>query len=41
MSNQPQHPTLLIPGPIEYSDEVLQSMSHYRYACSAHALNYM
>lgn len=30
MSNQPEHPTLLIPGPIEFDDEVLQSMSHYR-----------
>ncbi|KAL8642637.1 MAG: hypothetical protein Q9228_000686 [Teloschistes exilis] len=29
MSNQPEHPTLLIPGPIEFDDEVLQSMSHY------------
>lgn len=30
MSNQPEHPTLLIPGPIEFDDDVLQSMSHYR-----------
>ncbi|KAL8996505.1 MAG: hypothetical protein Q9188_006555 [Gyalolechia gomerana] len=29
MSGQPDHPTLLIPGPIEFDDEVLQSMSHY------------
>lgn len=29
MSNQPPHPTLLIPGPIEFDDEVLQAMSHY------------
>ncbi|KAK3632363.1 hypothetical protein LTR56_016377 [Elasticomyces elasticus] len=29
MSSQPPHPTLLIPGPIEFDDEVLQSMSHY------------
>lgn len=29
MSNQPSHPALLIPGPIEFDDEVLQSMSHY------------
>ncbi|KAL4877173.1 pyridoxal phosphate-dependent transferase [Aspergillus karnatakaensis] len=29
MSNQPPHPTLLIPGPIEFDDAVLQSMSHY------------
>lgn len=29
MSSQPQHPALLIPGPIEFDDEVLQSMSHY------------
>lgn len=28
---QPEHPTLLIPGPIELDDAVLQSMSHYRY----------
>lgn len=30
MSSQPAHPTLLIPGPIEFDDAVLQSMSHYR-----------
>lgn len=30
MSSQPSHPTLLIPGPIEFDDAVLQSMSHYR-----------
>lgn len=30
MSSQPPHPTLLIPGPIEFDDAVLQSMSHYR-----------
>ncbi|KAI9802217.1 MAG: hypothetical protein M1825_002938 [Sarcosagium campestre] len=29
MSKQDAHPTLLIPGPIEFDDEVLQSMSHY------------
>ncbi|KAK5138259.1 hypothetical protein LTR08_003320 [Meristemomyces frigidus] len=29
MSNQAPHPALLIPGPIEFDDEVLQSMSHY------------
>jgi len=29
MSTQPAHPTVLIPGPIEYDDEVLKSMSHY------------
>jgi alanine-glyoxylate transaminase/serine-glyoxylate transaminase/serine-pyruvate transaminase len=32
MSSQPNHPALLIPGPIEFDDAVLQSMSHYRYA---------
>lgn len=32
MSSQPDHPTLLIPGPIEFDDAVLQSMSHYRCA---------
>ncbi len=32
MSKQAEHPTLLIPGPIEFDDEVLQAMSHYRYA---------
>ncbi len=26
---QPSHPTILVPGPIEFSDEVLHSMSHY------------
>ena len=30
MSSQAEHPTLLIPGPIEFDDAVLQSMSHYR-----------
>jgi hypothetical protein len=30
MSNQEPHATLLIPGPIEFEDEVLKSMSHYR-----------
>lgn len=29
MSKQAQHPALLIPGPIEFDDEVLASMSHY------------
>ncbi|KAF4458583.1 alanine-glyoxylate transaminase (R)-3-amino-2-methylpropionate-pyruvate transaminase [Fusarium albosuccineum] len=29
MSSQPPHATLLIPGPIEFDDAVLQSMSHY------------
>ncbi|KAI9728735.1 MAG: hypothetical protein M1828_002841 [Chrysothrix sp. TS-e1954] len=27
--SQPAHPSVLIPGPIEYSDDVLNSMSHY------------
>lgn len=31
MSSQPEHPALLIPGPIEFDDDVLKSMSHYRY----------
>lgn len=30
MATQPEHPALLIPGPIEFDDEVLQSMGHYR-----------
>jgi alanine-glyoxylate transaminase/serine-glyoxylate transaminase/serine-pyruvate transaminase len=29
MSSQASHPALLIPGPIEFDDEVLSSMSHY------------
>lgn len=29
MSKQPSHPTLLIPGPIEYDDTVLESMGHF------------
>ncbi|KAI9850027.1 MAG: hypothetical protein M1838_006167, partial [Thelocarpon superellum] len=29
MSTQAKHPALLIPGPIEFDDAVLQSMSHY------------
>lgn len=32
MSSQPEHATLLIPGPIEFDDAVLNSMSHYRLA---------
>jgi alanine-glyoxylate transaminase/serine-glyoxylate transaminase/serine-pyruvate transaminase len=41
MSSQPSHPALLIPGPIEFDDAVLDSMSHYRYICpfnGAHSL---
>lgn len=34
MSTQSEHPTLLIPGPIEFDDAVLQSMSHYRFVWS-------
>ena len=30
MSKQEPHPTVLIPGPVEFDDEVLKSMSHYR-----------
>jgi alanine-glyoxylate transaminase/serine-glyoxylate transaminase/serine-pyruvate transaminase len=30
MSNQKPHPALMIPGPIEFDDAVLDSMSHYR-----------
>ncbi|KAF2280554.1 PLP-dependent transferase [Westerdykella ornata] len=29
MSSQPSHPALMIPGPIEFDDAVLQSMSHF------------
>ncbi|KAI9771258.1 MAG: hypothetical protein M1840_002228 [Geoglossum simile] len=29
MSTQVNHPTLLIPGPVEFDDDVLQSMAHY------------
>ncbi|KAK7522060.1 pyridoxal phosphate-dependent transferase [Phyllosticta citriasiana] len=29
MSSQESHPTLLIPGPIEFEDAVLHAMSHY------------
>jgi hypothetical protein len=31
MPTQANHPTLLIPGPVEFDDEVLQSMAHYRW----------
>ena len=31
MSTQPEHPSVLIPGPVEFDDAVLQSMGHYRY----------
>jgi len=30
MSSQPEHPAVLIPGPIEFDDAVLQSMGHFR-----------
>jgi alanine-glyoxylate transaminase/serine-glyoxylate transaminase/serine-pyruvate transaminase len=30
MSTQEAHPALLIPGPIEFDDAVLQAMSHFR-----------
>jgi len=40
MSNQPDHPTLLIPGPIEFDDAVLQSMSHFRYVVYSYAIFY-
>jgi hypothetical protein len=33
MSSQAPHAAVLIPGPIEYDDAVLQAMSHYRYVC--------
>lgn len=29
MSSQTKHPSLLIPGPVEFDDDVLQSMSYY------------
>jgi alanine-glyoxylate transaminase/serine-glyoxylate transaminase/serine-pyruvate transaminase len=32
MSSQAPHPALMIPGPIEFDDAVLDAMSHYRYA---------
>lgn len=35
MSKQPQHNLTLIPGPIEFSDEVLAAMSHYSVAHTA------
>jgi len=31
MSSQPPHASLMIPGPIEFDDAVLQAMSHFRY----------
>lgn len=30
MSTQAPHPLVMVPGPIEYDDEVLKSMSHFR-----------
>lgn len=30
---QTDHPALLIPGPIEFDDVVLQSMGHFRFGC--------
>jgi hypothetical protein len=38
MASQPNHPALLIPGPIEFDDAVLQSMSHYRSANPTYTL---
>ncbi|KAF2100771.1 PLP-dependent transferase [Rhizodiscina lignyota] len=29
MSTQPEHPAVLIPGPVEFDDAVLQAMGHY------------
>lgn len=29
MSSQPEHPAVMIPGPVEFDDQVLQSMSHF------------
>ncbi|WEW55705.1 aminotransferase [Emydomyces testavorans] len=36
MSAQPPHPTLLIPGPIEFDDAVLHSMSHFARTSESH-----
>jgi len=30
MSSQPPHPAVMIPGPVEFDDAVLNAMSHYR-----------
>lgn len=30
LSKQPEHPALLIPGPVEFDDAVLEAMGHYR-----------
>ena len=38
-SSQPEHPALLIPGPVEFDDAVLEAMSHYRCASSLQALS--
>lgn len=27
---QAEHPALMIPGPVEFDDEVLEAMGHYR-----------
>lgn len=39
MSSQAAHPALMIPGPIEFDDAVLQSMAHYRYVISLSILS--
>ena len=31
MSTQVKHPTILIPGPVEFDDAVLQAMAHPRF----------
>ncbi len=36
-SSQAPHPALMIPGPIEFDDEVLKSMSFYRYCTDPNA----
>jgi alanine-glyoxylate transaminase/serine-glyoxylate transaminase/serine-pyruvate transaminase len=39
MSNQEPHAALLIPGPIEFDDAVLQAMSHFRYASQCRSID--
>jgi hypothetical protein len=36
---QPEHPALLIPGPIEFDDAILEAMSHYRCGTSLQVLS--
>lgn len=39
MSSQEDHPTVLIPGPVEFDDAVLQAMAHPRLVPKTHGMS--